>query len=428
MPEKGDSVKRLGRPVFPPRPRQLPKRLDSPVNVPHPVSGVRRIFSSPPRMTTAERTKPAPLNTYPFYSPRFWHGMRFRALFAMWARNRFRIHPLRWPMAVLLVPVACVNSLFYRVQNLLYAKKIERTELVAPPVFIVGHWRSGTTMLHEMMVKDEQFAFSETYDCFAPNHFLATGSWLPKMIWFLMPRKRPMDDMATAFDLPQEDEFALLGLGTPTPYLRMAFPNEPAPYESLYSMSGEEPELEERFGKSLTWFFKALTVKSPKRLILKSPPHCGRLEFLSRLFPGAKFIYIARSPYRVIPSTDRLWRALDAAQGFQLPKHRNLENYVFDTFDRLFDAYESQRGGFDEKTLCEMRYEDLVKSPLETLERVYRQLELPGFEAVRPKIVEYLESRKDFRPNKHELDAGLRQKIGERCEKYLARFGYAREN
>lgn len=330
-------------------------------------------------------------------------------------------------MAVLLVPVAGVNSLFYRVQNLLYAKRIEQTELVGPPVFIVGHWRSGTTMLHEMMVKDEQFAFSETYDCFAPNHFLATGSWLPKMIWFLMPSKRPMDDMATAFDLPQEDEFALLGLGTPTPYLRMAFPNEPAPYESLYSMSGEEPDLEEQFGKSLKWFFKALTVKNPKRLILKSPPHCGRLEFLSRLFPGAKFIYIARSPYRVIPSTDRLWRALDAAQGFQLPKHRNLESYVFDTFDRLFEAYESQRGGFDEKTLCEMRYEDLVKAPLETLERVYRQLELPGFEAVRPQIVEYLESRKDYRPNKHELDADLRRKIGERCEKYLERFGYARE-
>ncbi len=42
-----------------------------------------------------------------------------------------------------------------------------------------------------------------------------------------------MDNMAAGWNRPQEDEFAVLALGAPTPYSRMAFPNDPAEYSAL---------------------------------------------------------------------------------------------------------------------------------------------------------------------------------------------------
>ena len=62
------------------------------------------------------------------------------------------------------------------------------------------------------------YTFPTTYECFAPNHFLIS-SWLVKRLTFLLPRQRPMDNMMTGWDRPQEDEFALCNMGIPSPYL-----------------------------------------------------------------------------------------------------------------------------------------------------------------------------------------------------------------
>ena len=75
-------------------------------------------------------------------------------------------------------------------QQLFFGKSIDRFQITEPPVFIIGHWRSGTTYLHELMMLDPRNTFATTYDCFAPNHFLITGRWLPKMLWFLLPSRR----------------------------------------------------------------------------------------------------------------------------------------------------------------------------------------------------------------------------------------------
>src|ERR1035437_1279561 len=36
-------------------------------------------------------------------------------------------------------------------------------------IFIIGHWRSGTTFLHEMLCKDSSFNFPTTYACMNPQ-------------------------------------------------------------------------------------------------------------------------------------------------------------------------------------------------------------------------------------------------------------------
>ncbi len=370
------------------------------------------------------KTEKQKLNAYPFYSPRFWHGMRFSDFVSLVARNKFRIHPARVVMAGIVAQTAVVNSTFAGLQHLIYGRKIKETDVRRPPVFIVGHWRSGTTHLHELMSLDEQFAFCDTYECFAPNHFLVTGKVFPKLVNLLLPNKRPQDNMLAGVERPQEDEFALVAMGAPSPYTRMAFPNNPPEYASFYDMENVDPQELKRFTDAMMYFTKALTFKKTKRLLLKSPPHTGRIAHLAQMYPGARFIHIVRDPYSLFASTRRLWVALDEAQAFQRPKHEDLDEFVFSTFERIQNAYQKQREQIDPASLCELRYEDLIQNPLGEVSRIYEELNLSGFHHLQPKIEEYLEGQRSYKPNKHELSDEIRSQIKQRWSDYIERYGY----
>src|SRR5437762_7176034 len=108
-------------------------------------------------------------------------------------------------------------------------------------------------------------------------------------------------------------------------------------------MQGCSPADLTRFERAIVHFVKLLTFAAEKRVLLKSPPHTGRIEMLSRLFPGAKFIHIVRHPYALYPSTMKLWPSLDEVQGLQFPKNKGLEEYVFTCLTRMYGAFESQR-------------------------------------------------------------------------------------
>jgi omega-hydroxy-beta-dihydromenaquinone-9 sulfotransferase len=371
--------------------------------------------------------KPAKLevNPYPWYSPRFWHGMRPLSWWAMCARHGFRIHPIRWPMAFLIGLITPFNSVMGVAQRLRFGRAIEATEIKQPPVFIIGHWRSGTTYLHELLHLDERFVSPTTYQCFAPHHCLLTEGLMNTFGSWLIPKQRPMDNMAAGWDRPQEDEFALLTLGAPTPYVRMAFPNDPPPYTEFLDMQGCAPSDLARFEKAITHFVKQLTCATHRRVLLKSPPHTGRIEVLSRLFPGARFIHIVRHPFALFPSTMRLWQSLDEVQGLQMPRGRGLEEYVFECLTRMYRGFEDQRRRLDPAAIYDVRYEDLTANPVVEIGKMYQRLELGDYSVVRDRIAEAVEQQKDYKPNKHKMDDALKRRIRERWAAYFERYGYA---
>ncbi|HID23509.1 MAG TPA: sulfotransferase, partial [Planctomycetaceae bacterium] len=230
------------------------------------------------------------VHNYPIWLLRFWHGMEPGAWLRILLQNRFRVHPTRFYVAFTVTAAGPLNAFFRLCQDWLYGRRIARTEIETPPVFIIGHWRSGTTFLHELLAQDDRFGYPTTYECFAPRHFLVSQWIMPRLLGFLLPRTRPMDNMDAAFHLPQEDEFALANMGAPTPYLHLVFPNQPPCYMELLDMEQVPPDVLERWKQGLLWFAKALTFSKRRPLILKSPPHTGRVQILSELFPGARFI------------------------------------------------------------------------------------------------------------------------------------------
>ena len=362
-----------------------------------------------------------------FWYPRFWDGMTLRAWLKLLKAGRYQVAPIRWAMALLITGLAIVcNSPCAWLQKLFYGKKIRGTKLAGAPIFIIGHWRSGTTLLHEYMIRDTRFTFADTYACFAPEHFIASRFTLRPFAALLMPKKRPIDNMEAGFDRPQEDEFALTSMGLPSPYRNIIFSNNglniDTDYLTLRNVSAEERTA---WLDGLDIFLKALTLQNlGKRIVLKSPPHTGRIKTLLERYPDAKFIHVHRNPYSIFPSTYNLWMRLSKDEGAQRPNGKGMEEYIFNTLNTMYDAFEEDVKHVPENQFCDIAFKDLTASPVETLRKIYQVLELDGFDEVRSIFEEYAVSQREYKKNKFSMNPELKVQIAERWNRYFERYGY----
>ncbi|HYV39915.1 MAG TPA: sulfotransferase [Gemmataceae bacterium] len=343
-------------------------------------------------------------------------------------RNRFRVGWRQWWVAAVITAVSMVHSALRLIQQLVYGGRIRRTKLRQPPIFIIGHWRTGTTLLHELMVLDERHTFPTSYECFEPNHFLLTEKLFTKVLWFLAPTQRPMDNMATGWDHPQEDEFALCMLGQPSPYWTIAFPNNGPPNPKYYDLEGLSPRALSQWKTAFMRFLQTITVRKRKRLVLKSPPHTCRVKVLKEMFPDAVFIHIVRNPYVVFASTMNLWKSLYRHQGLQTPTFEGLEDQVFETYLHMHKKLDETRHLVDEDHFYEIRYEDLVRDPVGEMRALYEQLNLGGFDAVLPRLENYLASVAGYETNRYELTPELRARIRRKWGASIERYEYEAAN
>jgi hypothetical protein len=371
------------------------------------------------------QTIPAKINPYPFYSPRFWAGMKFSDYLGLLAEGRFRIHPARYAMALLVGGCAGISSALSLVQSLAFRHRIDAVPL-QPPVFVIGHWRSGTTLLHELLSLDQYFTYPTTFQCFVPNHFLVSRRLLEPLVRLLMPATRPMDAMPAGARLPQEDEFALVGMGAPSPYRFVAFCNQPPPHLDMLDLEGASEKDIESVHQSLVRFYKMVSLQNPGRLVIKSPTHTGRIAELARWFPGAKFVHIARHPHKIVPSTIHLWRSLASVQGYQFPGRDDgqLESYVHTCYERMYNGYFRDRAMIPGESLLEIQFEELVKDPLGNVRNIYQSFDLPGFETVLPKLEQYWDSRRNHKTNPSLISPGMRATTDRRWTRYRDAFGY----
>ncbi len=345
-------------------------------------------------------------------------GIWFRLLLD----NRFAVSWKRWHMAIAITFVAAGNSIAAAMQSLVYWRGIP-DDRDSQPIFILGHWRSGTTLLHEMLIRDPRFGFPTTYECLAPSHFLIS-SWIAPLLRFLIPSIRPMDNMPAGMEHPQEDEFALCNLGAGSPYTMLAFPNNPRHDAGFLDFVGVTPEECSRWQRLFQWFAQRVAHRAKKQLVFKSPPHTARIKQLVEMYPRAKFVHIVRDPLAVYPSTTRLWRSLCLVQGLQIPTNVGLEEEVLATFCRMYDSFDRERTLIAAGNFYELRYEDLVANPYQEVEKLYQVLELGDFESMRPHLTSYLESQKSYQTNKHNLNPEMVTKLADRWGPYMRRYGY----
>jgi hypothetical protein len=213
-------------------------------------------------------------------------------------------------------------------------------------------------------------------------------------------------------------------MGMRSPYLTMAFPNHPPQNQEFFELADVSPPQRQRWQRGLMWFLKCLTVRTPRRIVLKSPPHTFRIKILLEMFPKARFIHIVRDPLVIFPSTINLWKRLYRNDGLQVPTYEGLDEFVFATFLRMYEVFERDRGLIPVGQFCEVRYEDLVAQPIQQMQRLYEELNLGGFETVRPQMEAYFAKKADYKTNQYQVPPELAAEISRRWAGFCQRYGY----
>jgi hypothetical protein len=351
-------------------------------------------------------------------------GMDFFAWARLLGRNRFAIDFAKLPLALFITIVATGNTVLRWMQTLWFGRRVHAVPVPDDPIFIIGHWRTGTTMLHELMSLDPRLRCPTTYESLSPNHFLLSEQVVRRFFGFVLPRKRPFDNVRMGFDRPQEDEAALCLRGQPSPFLTVAFPSR-SPMDPDYAdLEGLSLPQLARWKSRLLQFLQLLLFKRPGRLVLKSPQHTFRLKVLHEMFPRAKFIHIVRDPYVVYPSTVHFWKTMYETYGLQSFDLGALREYVFSTFEQMHAKLGATRTLIDAGHYYELRYEDLANDPLQQMEALYKFLDLGDFDVVRPAVERYAELSQRYRTNHYPLDAPTRDEIARRWADYFEQYGY----
>jgi hypothetical protein len=318
------------------------------------------------------------------------------------------------------------NSVLYWVSEAKYKRRAEALKLDQPPIFVIGHWRTGTTFLHDLFSVDPNLAYPTTFECFFPHHFLLTENVLPKVMKGLLPKQRPQDDVPVGFDRPQEEEFGMMMLGEGTPYITHAWPRF-GPADTEYLDFKGVPETDKRrWADAYMWFYRRLLLKHGKPLVMKTPANAARLKLLTELFPDARYVYLARNPLNVFPSTVKLWRALYSVQGLHNPPNLDpwLDDYVLDMFARLTEDFEEDKHLIPKDRLVELRYEDFVKNPVEAMRDIYTRLDIPNFDQAEGPMRAFVADRSEHKVSRYDMPLALKRKVATRLEPYIERYGY----
>src|SRR5262249_50001521 len=177
-------------------------------------------------------------------------------------------------------------------------------------------------------------------------------------------------------------------------------PNHPPQDQEALDLEKLSPRARAAWKKAFVGFLQRLSFKDPRRLVLKSPTHSCRIPTLLELFPRARFVHIVRDPFAVFPSTVNLSKPLYRYPCLQTPHYQGLEEHVFNTFVHLYDRLEAARPLIPQGQLHEVRYEELIADPIGRMGKLYEELNLGGFEAVRPCLEEDLRAHAGYRTNR----------------------------
>jgi hypothetical protein len=339
--------------------------------------------------------------------------------------NHFAVDPDYWHRAAFITLASLVNSVSRRKEQRQFNEAVARVQ-VAPPLFVIGHWRTGTSHLHNLLAQDsDQFAFANTYQVVNPHTFLCTEEVNTRRFAWLVPSKRPMDNMALSFQSPQEDEFAPCLMSLRSLYLGISFTRREEHYTRYLTFRDVPREELDAWKAAFVWFLKKLTFKYQRPVVLKSPPHTARIRLLLEMFPGARFVHIHRNPYTVFQSFRHYFDTAMWLTYLQRPDLPGIDDRIIHRYNLLYDAFFEERSLIPKGHFHELSFEQLERNPMGEMQQLYENLNLPGFSSFRPKLQRYVDSLADYRKNEFgELEPQWRAKIARAWQRSFDEWHY----
>lgn len=339
-------------------------------------------------------------------------------------RHRFAVEISRLPSVLLITFISILNTTIGCFEKAIFKKRVDETKLIAPPLFIIGYWRTGTTHMHNLLSLDERFTYPTTYTCLFPNHFLLTENTLKRRLEGFLPQTRPMDNMQLSWDMPQEDEIALALITGLSPYIDFAFPQTPPTNHRFLDFREATFKEIQIFKETLSHFVRKHTYRSRKRVVLKSPTHTYRIKLLARIFPGAKFIHLVRDPITVYLSAIHTFKIQRRLIGLKKPDNSLLELEVIKDMLLCYCNIREIKESLTPDEFCEIRFEDLEKQPITEIEKIYCSLRLRGFESVRSKLESCLASITGYEKNVYDIPDWKRNQLLRIFSPIVEEYGY----
>jgi hypothetical protein len=245
---------------------------------------------------------------------------------------------------------------------------------LAPPIFITGLPRSGTTFLHGLLAEDPAHRAPRIWESIYPypKHRAAEfGAGRRKVQLQLMifnrlsPGIRSLHPIAA--DAPEECiEFTSQVFRSPR-------------FDDVYRVPSYRVWLD-RSGHDEGYRFLARFLRhlqgpgeAPRRWILKSPEHVFSLDALAHVFPDAMLVLVHRDPGHVLASAARLTELLRAPFTTAIDRReigRKVADYWQDGMGRMVKLADDPSFPLRSR-LVHVQHRSLVADPVGTVRRIY---------------------------------------------------------
>ena len=302
---------------------------------------------------------------------------------------------------------------FRRREQKKYKDAVDNITPEKAPVFIIGHWRSGTTYLHQLMSHDPEFFFQTKYQNFFSDNFLSSEGFfkplISKIIQLLSPAREWKSNISRTMNLdaPSESDTALISeISEVTYHWGHLFPKAYQRYFDKYLFFDNltKAELEEWKYKMRTMLNKTYLKHDSGRLLIKNPGDTARIKHLLDIYPEAKFVFIHRDPYEVFYSNMKLWSHVLSTVSLQQITDQEKRKIVLDIYKKLHQKYLDQRELLKSDQLAEIGHREILTAPEETLKKIYNKLGIHDFNKALPYIRAFLQQQPPAKDNRYSPD------------------------
>jgi hypothetical protein len=326
----------------------------------------------------------------------------------------------------LTIIISLIFEIFNFFEDLVYKKRAKSIPNEEPPIFIIGFWRSGTTILHSLLCQDPKAGYVTTFQGVFPNLVLTQKKWLKALINSILPNRRPFDGYALDMDLPQEEDFALLSLQGKSIYKLFYFPKD---FDTIYDqeLHFDRYSLKEqkRWKKKYqTFVHKAMLNTNGQRYMSKNPCNIFRIKTLMELYPQARFVFIYRNPYTVVDSISRFFNEILPGSELQRLEGGLPRKHFARLYKDSLDEYIKVKNEIKPSNLLEIKYEEFKKHPIQSIRDIYTYFNISGFEAALPKMEAYLEDNHPKTRKPYEINPETYQLVNDFAGIYVASLGY----
>jgi len=342
--------------------------------------------------------------------------------------SSYGVHPRYYGRVLATLVINIINKPFRWFERTWINPGIERLPVTEDPLFIVGHWRSGTTHLHNLLNQDPQMGSVTTYQSVFPDTLFNKAGYFifRNFMRLLIAPRRLGDNVKMNADFPQEEEFAIGSRHPLSYYYFWIFPRYTMHfYHTFIEFQKMDEKAREQWRHDYRLIIKkAVKHRDARRFLSKNPTNTGRIKELLQMFPNAKFIHIHRNPVTVFLSTRHFYHKMMPALQLHTVTEHQLEEIIFSIYDLMMHKFMEERKLIPEGNLLEFPFEELEKDPMAMLGRIYSTFGFSGFDKVRDALIEYAAKSKGYRKNVHHITRRQLDMILEKWDFAMKEWGY----